>query len=219
MQSFVASNNPKGNGMQKICLAALACTLLFACSSTPPTQFYILDAVLQPSAVTPIPNQKPRVIGIGPIALPAVLNRKAIVTRGPQQSIQVADNQQWAEPLLDNITHVIARNLTTLNPEHILHAYPWTAFGAVDTRIVIEISRFEAQLGKAVYFDAVWSIKAEQQEKPLKQGRSTLERPLTGLSLAEMVMQMDDILATFCQELSRALSDVDFKEPLNLPNL
>lgn len=179
---------------------------LVACSGTPPPQFYTLDAQLQPSAASINMSQQSRVIGIGPIALPVLLNRKAIVTRGAQQSVQVSETQQWAEPLLDNITRVVARNIATLNPKAILHGYPWTAFGAVDTRIVIEITRFEAEAGKAVYFDAVWSIKAERQDQILKQGHSQLQRPLHTPDTAEMVAQMNAILAAFSQELSQALN-------------
>lgn len=191
--------------MQSLFWIALG-LMLVACSGTPPPQFYTLDAQLQSSAARIGANQKPRVIGIGPIALPVLLNRKAIVTRGAQQSIQVSETQQWAEPLLDNITRVVARNIATLHPKDILHGYPWTAFGVVDTRIVIEITRFEAEMGKGVYFDAVWSIKEEQQDHVLKQGHSQLQRPLHTQDTAEMVTQMNAILAAFSQELSRALN-------------
>lgn len=191
--------------MQKFFLAVVIYSLV-ACSATPPPQFYTLDAVLQPTISSgSIASPGQRVVGIGPIALPAVLNRKAIVTRGAQQSIQVTDAQQWAEPLLENVTRVIARNIATLNPKYILHAYPWTAFGAVDTRVVIEVTQLEGQPGKAVYFEAVWSVKDEQRDRTLKQGHSKLQRPLKGQDTAEMVGQMNDILAAFSTELSAAL--------------
>lgn len=190
--------------MQKISLAALS-LIVWACSNTAPTQFYTLDAVLQSPAPVTHNAQSPRVIGIGPISLPAVLNRKAIVTRGPAQSIQVTDSQQWAEPLLDNIARVIARNIATLQPQHILHVYPWTAFGAVDTRLVIEITQFEARPSKGVYFEAVWSVKDERSEQTIQQGHSKLERRLKNQDTSEMVTQMNDILAAFSTELAQAL--------------
>ncbi|MCX7089052.1 MAG: PqiC family protein [Methylococcales bacterium] len=187
------------------CYLTILMLALTACTSTAPTQFYTLDAVLQSPAATPISSQKLRTLGIGPIALPSLLNRKAIVTRGAQQSIQVTDTQQWAEPLLDNITRVIARNMAILQPNTILHAYPWTAFGQVDTRIVIEVTQLEAQSGKGVYFEAVWSIKDERLDQTIKQGHSKLELPLKSQDTAEIVARMNDLLATFSTELSRAL--------------
>ncbi len=191
--------------MQKISLTAFILIMITACSGSTPTQFYTLDAVL-PTASTAHPqNQKPSVIGIGPITLPALLDRKGMVTRGARQSIQVSDSEQWAEPLLDNITRVIARNLARLKPRDIFHAYPWAAFGPVDKRIVVEVTQFEAQVGKAVYFEAIWSIKSAQEEKIPTQGHSKLARPLKGHDTAEMVTQMNDILANFSRELSRAL--------------
>ncbi|MEQ1636890.1 MAG: PqiC family protein [Methylococcales bacterium] len=190
--------------MQKRLIVALAFTLL-SCSSTPPTQFYTLDALLTAPAASVDTTKNSHVIGIGPIALPALLNRRAIVTRSAQQGIQVADTQQWAEPLLDNITRVVARNIGILKPKHILHAYPWAAFGQVDTRIVIEVTQFEAHPGKAVYFEAVWSIRDDRLEKNLAQGHSKIQQPLTSQDTTEMVAKMNAILADFSTELAGVL--------------
>lgn len=180
-------------------------TVLTACSNTPPTQFYTLDATVEPSVYKKTELLKAHLVGIGPIMLPAQLNRKAIVTRGTQQSIQVADNQQWAEPLLDNIARVIARNLATLQPSLILHVYPWVAFGEVDQRFVIEVTQFEAYLGKEVLFDAVWSLKDEHQGLIIKQGHSKRQLSLASRETAEVVLKMNAILASFSTELATAL--------------
>ena len=189
--------------MKTAMLIALS-SLLLACSSTPPTQFYTLDAIASAPS-KPATAKASTSIGIGPVTLPALLDRRAIVTRGAAQSVNVTDSQQWAEPLLDNISRVINRNLSLLQPNALIHTYPWSAFGKVDTRIVIEITQFEAELGKAVTLEAVWSIKDEQRDTFLRQGRSRLQRPLTSSNTADMVARMNEVLAEFSQQLAQAL--------------
>lgn len=192
--------------MSKVILLSLTGSLLLAaCSSPLPTYYYQLDALVKAPLQTASTQTKQQVIGIGPTTLPTLLNRKSIVTRTPTQTIQIATTQQWAEPLLENIPRVIARNLTALQPNRLFHLYPWSAFGPVDLRIIIEVFQFDAQLGKSVIFEAAWSIKDEHNQQILKQSRTQLERPLKSDSYAEMITHMNEILGTFSRELSEAL--------------
>lgn len=191
--------------MPKVILCGFIYGLLTACSSPLPTYYYQLDAILKPLANVPAETSKPRIIGIGPTAIPTLLNRKAIVSKAADQTVQIATTQQWAEPLLESIPRVIARNLTALQPDNLFHVYPWSAFGAVDQRIVIEIVQFDAQLGKSVIFEVLWSIRDEQKQETLKQSRTRLEHPLKTTDYVEMVAAMNVLIGEFSQTLSKQL--------------
>ena len=182
--------------------------LISGCASPVPTFYYTLDTVSPTTEQNSAHSKSKRVVGIGPTTLPSLLNRKAIVTRNTENAIQLATTQQWAEPLIENIPRVIARNLALSQPSHLFHVYPWTAFGNVDHRIVIEILQFDAQLGKSVTFEAIWALKDEQKQQTLQQNRTKLERPLKSENYAEMVNTMNQILGIFSQELSEALCKI-----------
>lgn len=182
-------------------LFCLTLLLLTACSNSVPTQFYTLDAILASNLPQSTATQT---IGVGPITLPALLNRRAIVIRD-NQSLHIDDSQQWAEPLLDNVSRVISRNLSSLKPHALIHTYPWSAFGVVDTRIVIEVTRFEVQRNQGVYWDAVWRIKNEPKDTLVSQGQSHLMQPLRGQTTADIVQATNVLLGHFSQELSLAL--------------
>lgn len=190
--------------MFKISFLTAISLLLISCASSAPTYYYELAAINK-NSLSPAQTMPNKIIGIGPTTLPGLLNRKAIVTRNADHTIQIATTQQWAEPLSENIPRIIARNLSRHQPGNLFHTYPWTAFGPVNQRIVLEILQFDAQLGQSVIFEAIWSIKAEQSQQVLEQRRTRVERPLKSDSYTEMVDTMSDILGIFTQELSEAL--------------
>ncbi len=187
--------------------ACLALVLSSACSNNVPTHFYALDALLpqKPLAAAQPKEHQAHIIGIGPVSLPALLNRKSIVTRMAQPAIQITDSQQWAEPLLDNVTRVLARNIAALQAQDTIYAYPWALVDAVEQRVVINVLQFDAKLGETVEFEAVWSIKQEQQQHVLRRGHTRLKQALKTPEYAEMVTAMNQILADFSTELSGVL--------------
>ena len=52
--------------------------------------------------------------GIGPIKIPEYLNQPKIVTRKGPNELTLAEFDRWAERLKDNLTRVLAKNLSNL---------------------------------------------------------------------------------------------------------
>jgi uncharacterized lipoprotein YmbA len=177
--------------------SVLAMLLLTACSTTPPTHFYVLDALPQ----TERANKQALAIGIGPITLPALLERKQMVTRLHDNTVQLAEFHQWAEPLKDTLPRVIVKNLAALQPTYVFRAYPWSAYGNVDYRIIIDIDSFAAETKKNVKFSASWAIMDERQHTIIKNGKTQLERILPNPAPAAIAEAMSQLLSQFSQRL------------------
>jgi uncharacterized protein len=184
----------------------VACLLLSGCASTPPTQFYALEALSEPTANRA--KLEKRVIGIGPVSIPALLERKQIVTRADNNGIRIAEFHQWAAPLQDNITQVIAHNLARLHAQDIIRSYPWGAFGTVDYRVVIDMQRFDSRPGQSVQLEADWAIMQEKNHNILANGHSKIEHPLSDASYEATVKALSTLLKEFSQELSLALKQI-----------
>jgi len=189
---------------KKILQGLLGILLLSGCASTPPTQFYVLEPVSRPAESSA--HLEKRLIGIGPVAIPALLERKQMVTRTENNGVQIAEFHQWAAPLKDNIAQVISYNLSTLQPDDIIRSYPWAAFGVVEYRVVIDIQRFDSQPGQSVNLEARWAIMNEKNHKILANGHSRIKHPLADASYAGAVKALSNLLAEFSRELSQALN-------------
>jgi uncharacterized protein len=181
--------------------------LLSACSSPPPVQFYVLEPINQ-SAAPPIAANKPFSIGVGPVSIPALLERKKIVTRTSDNTVQISEFQQWATPLEDNLLHTLTSNLAILQPNNVVRAYPWSVHGTVDIQVIIDITRFDTTPGKSVNLEANWTIKNEKSLEVLKNGHSTLKHPLSDSSYPVTVTALSKILGEFSRELSSTLLNV-----------
>jgi uncharacterized lipoprotein YmbA len=183
-------------------------SLLSACASTPPTQFYVLEPQFEIPSSGADDNVKKRIIGIGPVSIPALLERKQMVTRDENNNLQIAELQQWAAPLKDNITEVLAQNLTALQPKQIIRAYPWSAYGSIDFQIIVQINRFDAKPGHSANLEASWVIMEEQSHTIVKTGFSKIQATTENASTGGTVKALDKTLATLSQELSQALAQL-----------
>ena len=136
---------------------ALCCLpLLTGCGRSAPTHFFSLSPAAQEKTAPPAgPCQS---IGIGPVDFPAYLDRTQIVTRlGPNQ-LHLAEFDQWAEPLRDNFQRALAENLAGLLCAKPLVTYPWPVGGHPDKQIVIQVARFDGNLGQNTTLLASWSV-------------------------------------------------------------
>ncbi|MGR9012107.1 MAG: PqiC family protein [Gammaproteobacteria bacterium] len=193
--------------LSKWFISLAAGTLLSACLSTPPTQFYVLEPLSQPpSSLTTA--EKKRQIGIGPVSIPKLLERKQIVTRSPDNSVTIAEFHQWASPLKDNIAQVLSHNLATLQTGDLIRVYPWSAYGTVDYRVIIDIIRFDTRPKQSANIEASWSIMNEKNHTLLTNGRTKIERPLNDSSYPSTVKALNQILSDFSHELSKALNNI-----------
>lgn len=181
--------------------------LLSACLSTPPTQFYVLEPLSEPSSSSTTAEKKRR-IGIGPVSIPTLLERKQIVTRLPDNSVKIAEFHQWASPLKNNVVQVLTHNLAILQPDDLIRAYPWSAYGMVDYRIVIDIIRFDTRPEQSVNLEADWSIMNEKNHTLLSNGHTKIEHPLANPSYPSTVKALNQILSEFSHELSKALDKI-----------
>ncbi len=185
-------------------LGLLLSILLPACASSPAVQYYVLEPI--PGSINANLEIKTRhSIGIGPLSLPALLENKKMITRLSDNTVQIAQFQQWAAPLQDNIVSVLARNLSLLQPDALVRTYPWSVHGTVDRQIIIEIVRFDATPGKAADLEVNWTIKNEINNVILKNGRSVINLPLNETSYPGTVHALSKLLGNFSQELSLAL--------------
>jgi uncharacterized lipoprotein YmbA len=188
-------------------LLGLCAVVMSACSSTPATQFYVLQAVSQPTTEV-LSNDKKPLIGVGPLTLPAVLGRTQIVSQKADNSIEIAEFHQWAAPLQESIIAVLSKNIATLQPNALIKAYPWSAYGNMDYRIIIDITRFDSQRGQSATLEASWSIMEEKKHTLIRSGQTKITKNLPDASYSSVAKVFSALLADFSQQLVLAIKQL-----------
>ena len=139
-------------------------TFVAGCASTPPSRFYTLSAASGPAA--PSSNLS---IAVGPVTVPAVVDRPQIVVNvGPNQ-VRVEEFNRWAAPLQNNIARVVADNLVQMLGTPLVTL----SSGDADYRAAIEVQSFQSAPGEAAILDAVWSVRRAKDGKA-ETGRTTV---------------------------------------------
>jgi len=192
--------------MRHLAVVTLSCLVLVlvGCGTTPNPRFYALSSAA-PAAAPPAELS----VAVGPVTIPADVDRPQIVnTVGPNR-VRVEEFDRWAAPLQNDIARVIVANLVVAlgTPRVMLAAQPIAT--VVDFRGAVEVQRFESSLGAAATLEAVWSV-ARIKDGKLQTGRTTAreaaaERSFDALAAAHSraVGRLSQDLANAVRELSR----------------
>ena len=192
--------------MRHLAVVTLSCLVLVlvGCGTTPNPRFYALSSAA-PAAAPPAELS----VAVGPVTIPADVDRPQIVnTVGPNR-VRVEEFDRWAAPLQNDIARVIVANLVVAlgTPRVMLAAQPIAT--VVDYRAAVEVQRFESSLGDAATLEAVWSV-ARIKDGKLQTGRTTAreaaaERSFDALAAAHSraVGRLSQDLANAVRELSR----------------
>ncbi len=140
-------------------LCALA-ALAAGCAS-PPSRFYTLSG----TAATPAATSLNLSVAVGPVSIPAEVDRpEMVVSTGPNQ-LQLDEFHRWAAPLENNIARVIAENLVAMLGTPRVTLFPQTSGADADYRVAIEVQSFRSALGEAAVLDAVWIVRRAKDER------------------------------------------------------
>ncbi|MEZ5590891.1 MAG: PqiC family protein [Gammaproteobacteria bacterium] len=144
------------------------CSVLWVagCSTAPVTRYYQIQPVAGLAAgLTGVNTANPAIaLGIGPIRLPPYLDRTKIVLEQQDNELKLAQYSEWAGPLDDNISSVLAREIGALIGTDQISRYPWPPETTVDYRVEVDLIRLHAVANHEVVLAARWVIKDSDRQ-------------------------------------------------------
>jgi len=143
---------------------------LGGCAKDTPTRFYVLSNMVEEAPAMP---GKGTAIGVGPITIPQYLNRPQIVTRISGNQLAVADLDQWGGDLNDNVTRVLAANLSSLLKTDRVSLYPWKDEVPIEYQLTVDVTNFEQDVNGSSLLSVFWSIVNPKNEKVMLMRRSS----------------------------------------------
>ena len=196
----------KSRIMRIACLTlVVGVMMLTACGGrTPPAKFYTLQPVEQSSAGKSLPLDV--ALAVGPVAIPAALDRTEIVTRKAGNEVSFSEYHRWAGPLEADIASVMAQNIATqLETERVTPFTRENIFYQPTHRVVININRYDSQPAKEFLIDATWSIKDIKNNKLLLIRNSTIRESLASAEYEELVAAQSKALAAMSKIIAEAV--------------
>jgi uncharacterized lipoprotein YmbA len=164
--------------MRATALMWIACFItafLTACATSPPTRFYTLTATAAPAATS-----SALVVSVGPVTVPATVDRPEIVVSAGRNELIPDDFHRWASPLQDNFSRVIAEDLGLILGSPRVGPFPQQLGVSTDYRVFVDVRSFNSTLGESASIDAIWTVRRMKDKKTQSGHTSARERAADG---------------------------------------
>ena len=171
-----------------------------------PTKNYVLNSLyseeIQTQAMADLGD-----IGIlvGPVRLALYLDRVDIVLRDSQNQIRLAEFSQWAGPLPENFSRVLAENLSVLLATDKVGIFPGTRAMSFDFNVTVDVTRFDGMPGQKADLRARWAILDKNRKKMLFENHTVLNQPTENDSLEALIAAESRTLGDLSREIAEAI--------------
>lgn len=193
--------------MKKITQILIPCVLaalVAGCASSAPPRYYMLNPVSAPGTA-PQANFS---VSVGPVSVPAFIDRQQIVTRTGPNRVHIDEFERWASPLKENIGRVVVQDLVSLLGTSRVTLFPETSAAGSSYRAVIDIMRFDSELGKSATLDAGWTVSSAKSEESHR-GRTTVTETAQGNDYAALVAAHSRALGKLSADIAKAIQQME----------
>lgn len=193
----------KSFGVSIACVGVLN---FFGCGTSQPSHFYLLRA-LSPASASGLSDTKPssRSLGLGPVTLPKYLDRPQIVTTTGAHEVELAEFHKWAEPLSENVSNVLAENLSALLSTDRIEQYPWKSSTPVDYQIVVDVLQFDGTRGGEAVLVAWWRLVGDDEKTIITTKKTSFTQHPTSQEYEALVEAMSQNLTGLSREIAQAI--------------
>lgn len=186
---------------------ATVTVLLAGCASSPSARFYTLTPLGHQEAKAPLPGAAtPVSVSIAPVEIPDYLDRPQIVTRDGRNELRLAEFDRWAGSLSDNISAVLAENLSTLLGSDQVSVYPRMRAEQADYSVTMRVLRLDCVPGDRVFLKVQWTVFAGKDGKDVATRMATFTESLSDNRYETVVAAVSNTLEQVSREIAREIS-------------
>lgn len=187
----------------KSLMGGVLCLALAGCASAP-IDYYRLggDPDARPPAAAEVGISVPTV-EIGPVVLPAYLDRPQLVLNDDGHHLRVLEHSRWAAPLPQLAAGTLAADLARALPHLVVYPYPQPAPQAPDLQVVLQVDALQAVPGQGVRLEGGWTVR--RAGRVAAAGRFDEQAAAAGNSLDALVAAHDRALAALADRLAPTL--------------
>jgi uncharacterized protein len=147
------------------------------------------------------------------VTLPKYLDRPQMVTGVTSNQLSQANFDQWGGDLNDNITRVLATNLSNLLETDRVSLYPWNDRAPLQYQVTTDVTAFEQNADGATVLNVFWSIVNPTDGSVLLMRRSAYRDPGTtadtgGSQAADDSRPYDAVAAAMSRDLAALSRDI-----------
>ena len=187
-----------------------ALVLVGGCGSSPQVEFYTLNSTRNISKMIKTPDADQMLtIGVGPVAIPEILDRPQIVTRTGPNKLQIDEFHRWAGRLDEDFARVLAEDISRLLDTEQVAVYPWDVSFKPLYQVTLDIRNFEGRWGQEVFLEVFWKVIDLHKDATLLARKSVIEEPLPDKDYASLVSIKSRIIGMLGQKIAQEIQTLE----------
>jgi uncharacterized protein len=182
----------------RLLLPAL-CTmsLLGACASRQPDQFYILS--VQPQGVTEARTTPATQVTLK-LTLPSLVDRPEMILNTSTDGVTVLEHERWAAPPADLVTQTLARDIERRRRDVLVADSGTDRSSGTAIRIMVDVVQMTVRRGDRASIEAHWRILDPHSAKTVI-GGDVFSAPLGQEGYAAVAQALSDCLGLLADRL------------------
>ena len=180
-----------------------------------PTRNYVLSSLYnEDPPARPVADLHEAAVLVGPVRLASYLDRSDIVIRDSQNQILLADFSQWAGPLQENFSRVLAENLSVLLTTDRVDIFPGARAMSFDFNVTADVNRFDGLPGEKADLRVRWTILDNSRKNILYEKSTVLSQTIEHEGVEALIAAESRMLANLSREIAEAIKVLaDGKKP------
>ena len=174
---------------------------------SPSTNFYMLSAMSPSQAGTAPASAEARIhIGLETVVMAEYLNRNEIILNLDNTIYRLAEFNQWAEPLNDNMTRVLEENLTNLLQKHSIEVFMASESSIpLDYRLEVDVLSLDGNLGDQVKLVVQWALLGAEEDELIVMRRSRYQELAADETVKELVLAQSRMVENLSRDMAAAI--------------
>jgi len=174
---------------------------------SPTTNFYMLSPLSPTQAGTAHESTEARIhIGLETVVIAEYLNRNEIILNLDNTIYQLAEFNQWAEPLDENLTRVLEENLTNLLQGDSIEVFLISESSIpLDYRLEVDVMSLDGNLGDQVALVAQWALLETEEDALILVRRSNYQELAADSTVKELVLAQSRMIENLSRDMAAAI--------------
>jgi uncharacterized lipoprotein YmbA len=177
-----------------------------------PSRFYTLAA--RQAGTSASPSASTLSVVVGPVTLPAYLDRNEVAVRVSPSELRYALTERWAEPLVQNFTRVLIENLGRALGSESVSGIVNATTPTPDYSVEVVVIRFEAGADGNAQATMRWAVR-DKARKVVRIRQSQHDRQATSASVEGGVNALSAALCDLADEIASVLRELAAAEAVS----
>ena len=198
----------------RVLIPALLLAMIFGCRSvTPSVNHYVLRSLAAgESPAGTVDEPRSRIVAIGPVQLPAYVNRMQMVMLNDSSELEISEFHRWADYPDRLVQQVLEDNLQALLPHARVVSHPLPAGLEADVTLGVRFGELIGTTDKKMRLRAMWTLQRKGKPETDLSWRTCLCEPISGTGFKALAAAHNRVLEKFCREVAVALEGPEWEK-------